>query len=112
MPVHAERTSVNSLNSDICDTDAAHIRFREKEFGIRTYRCYSCSENFSAESLVNVLEHYARHTSQHKGFHSPCLYCGGKVHKYVRERNTKHPAKEDDINFYHDCGRWKRKQDH
>lgn len=111
MPVHAEQTSDNRLNVDISAIDAAHIHFREKEFpGGQTYRCFSCSECFQAESILNILEHYAR-CQNHKRFHSACLYCGGKVHKYVRESNTKHPAIDEDINFYHDCGRWKRKED-
>lgn len=78
--------------------DAVHTRFREK--GAKTsYFCFSCYENFEATSILEVFQHYGQ--KQHSSYHSDCLYCQGKVYQY-RDR-------AQNLQYFHNCWRWKRK---
>lgn len=105
---------------DISTIDAAHIHFRDKDGPTRTYRCHSCCKSFEADSVVNVMEHFANHPSDPSlPFHSHCLYCGGKVHRYsllhhhhnISAKYQPHIPIISDDKYYHDCSRWRRKAD-
>lgn len=109
--------------------DAAHIHFRERLGPLQTYHCHTCDDRFQAHSLLGVMEHFVRHSSTCSAFHSACLYCGGKVHSYsleTRRRGGESEAATDEQTgcwtpetgahgggrrYYHDCGRWRRRQD-
>lgn len=103
-------TNTSGDTNEISTLDAAHIHFREKEGPLHTYRCFTCADNFQADTRLSVMEHFANHTAEHTRFHSHCLYCGGKVHKYILSNNFRQPI-DDSPQFYHDCSRWKRKVD-
>lgn len=78
-------------------TDAVHIRFRDKEH-LKQFYCFDCSQTFSATQLLDVFQHYK--DTQHVQFYCNCLYCDGRVYQY---RDGDHQ-----IQFYHNCFRWKQ----
>lgn len=96
MPING----TNDLIKSETEHDAAHIRFRDKG-PLESYRCFSCGNSFESTSMLSVIEHFGR--ISHERFHSICFYCNGKVHKYL--------DKQKNVQFYHDCGRWKRQED-
>lgn len=97
--IHHESTNGIDLNS-YESVDAVHIRFREKG-PTKNYQCYNCDEYFTASSILDVFEHYAR--IRHVQYHSDCLYCQGRVYSYRNEENERQ--------YYHNCNRWRRQED-
>lgn len=81
-------------------TDAVHIRFREKG-EVKSMYCFDCSEHFQATQLLDVFEHYCQ--KEHSHFHCNCLYCDGRVYQY---RDG-----DQNIQYYHNCLRWKQQLD-
>lgn len=79
------------------ETDAVHIRFREKG-PLTNFYCYDCANNFQSSSILDVFHHYGQ--TEHIHFHCDCLYCKGKVYQY-RDGSQ-------NIQYFHNCLRWKR----
>lgn len=101
------RSNDDPSSSSNSTTDAVHSRFREPVGPVRRYFCHTCSEAFDAESLVDVVAHFARHVPFPNGnFHSACLYCHGKVHRFQLAPTTKLMDAHEEL-FYHDCNRWR-----
>lgn len=99
--------------SSTTSTDAVHIRFREPPSpglgpAAQSYLCHTCSQAFEADSMVQVMRHFAEHVPYPDGaFHSPCLYCQGKVHRFQFTPDSSNKMDHHPDLFYHDCNRWR-----
>ncbi|KXJ77099.1 uncharacterized protein LOC109422122 [Aedes albopictus] len=82
-------------------TDAVKQRFLERPDPPETSHCLSCGGTFQKQTIADVIKHYA--DQPHTQFHSPCLYCRGKVHRYRDGRG--------ELQYYHDCYRSTKKLD-
>ncbi|XP_075154346.1 uncharacterized protein LOC142227973 [Haematobia irritans] len=105
---HIELTTIEptatALDQGQSERDATHFRLREGATEASQYvTCLSCGESFKSKSLLQVFEHYAERV--HVRNFSNCLYCQGKVYRYYHNENQR-------VNYYHNCLRWKRGEDH
>lgn len=114
--VRGEHSTTNSTCLDIVaptttyldqgqsERDATHFRLREGNLeGFEYITCQSCGETFRSSSLLHIYDHYRERV--HVRHFSNCLYCQGKVYQYFHNDRQI-------LNYYHNCLRWKRGEDH
>ncbi|KAG4067798.1 hypothetical protein HA402_010484 [Bradysia odoriphaga] len=87
----------NGNNRGTTESDAAHIRFRERG-PTQVYQCSSCHRPFEASNKAEIMEHFENNV--HRKIASDCLYCQGAVFQYRTVRG--------EAEFYHNCLPYKK----